>query len=196
MDMQKFWDNFYRNNRCPYETPDSVMIEMVSGLKPGLAADLGAGEGNNSLWLARQGWRVTAVDFAPSAINRIIMAAYQNHLEIDTRIADITSYHLPRKQDLILLGYIHLEPADRKNVLVRASKSLRPGGMLLYLGITNVQEAQGETGDCRIFPGPDEIAADMQGLVIERAGENRRIVHYGEGETEMTGVTVAARKSL
>lgn len=44
--------------------PNRWLVREVAALPPGTALDLGAGEGRNAIWLARQGWRVTAVDFS------------------------------------------------------------------------------------------------------------------------------------
>ena len=46
---------------------------MPSALTPGRALDLGAGEGGDALWLAGQGWRVTATDVSQTACDRIFL---------------------------------------------------------------------------------------------------------------------------
>jgi 2-polyprenyl-3-methyl-5-hydroxy-6-metoxy-1,4-benzoquinol methylase len=46
-------------------------LVYVSGrLRPGTALDLGCGEGGNAVWIAQQGWRVTAVDLSATALDR------------------------------------------------------------------------------------------------------------------------------
>ena len=35
-----------------------TLVQEISGLAPGRALDVGAGEGADALWLAEQGWRV------------------------------------------------------------------------------------------------------------------------------------------
>jgi 2-polyprenyl-3-methyl-5-hydroxy-6-metoxy-1,4-benzoquinol methylase len=42
--------------------PNRTFAAEVAALPPGSALDLGAGEGRNATWLARQGWTATAVD--------------------------------------------------------------------------------------------------------------------------------------
>src|SRR5215212_10270654 len=46
------------------DEPNPLVAEALGDLPPGRALDLAAGEGRHALWLARGGWRVTAVDFS------------------------------------------------------------------------------------------------------------------------------------
>jgi hypothetical protein len=50
--------------------PHSQLPEIVAGMQPGSALDIACGEGADALWLAEQGWNVTAVDSAawPSSV--------------------------------------------------------------------------------------------------------------------------------
>ena len=92
--------------------------------------------------------------------------------------------------------HIHLETEDRKRMLDSAAKALAPGGILLYLGVTDIQEEPEHGIDPKIFAHADEVVADIKWLIIERSEEAPRMIDYGDGtgETEMTGVTVKARK--
>ena len=47
-----------------------MLVDVVGSLRPGTALDLGCGEGGDAIWLARQGWRVTAVDVSATALDR------------------------------------------------------------------------------------------------------------------------------
>src|SRR4029079_17927679 len=51
-------------------TPNQFVEAEVADLAPGRAVDLAAGEGRNAIWLARQGWQVTAVDFAQAGLDK------------------------------------------------------------------------------------------------------------------------------
>ncbi len=52
------------------ETPPEALVELVSSrrITPCRAVDLGCGAGNNSIYLAQQGFDVTGVDISPTAI--------------------------------------------------------------------------------------------------------------------------------
>ncbi|MEW6615857.1 MAG: methyltransferase domain-containing protein [Thermodesulfobacteriota bacterium] len=57
----------YFRGQTPWDTnitPPEVM-EFIQKTSPGRALDLGCGTGTNGITLARHGWKVTGVDFAP-----------------------------------------------------------------------------------------------------------------------------------
>lgn len=70
-------------------TPPEVM-EFIAGSPPGKALDLGCGTGTNAVTLARRGWEVTGVDFAPKAIRIARRKAATAGLTISFHAADVT----------------------------------------------------------------------------------------------------------
>jgi SAM-dependent methyltransferase len=82
----------YWRGRTPWDTqvtPPEVM-EFIAGNPAGRALDLGCGTGTNAVALARHGWRVTGVDFAPKAIRRARRKAEAAGFKIDFLCADVT----------------------------------------------------------------------------------------------------------
>src|SRR5260370_17159366 len=72
------WDERYRGALHLWtERPNQLLVEEITGLKPGRALDLGAGEGRNALWLAEQGWQVTASHFSRLAVKPPTHATHQ-----------------------------------------------------------------------------------------------------------------------
>lgn len=49
--------------------PSTHLLTETGDLHPGVALDAGCGHGAETLWLAAHGWRVTAVDFAATALD-------------------------------------------------------------------------------------------------------------------------------
>jgi 2-polyprenyl-3-methyl-5-hydroxy-6-metoxy-1,4-benzoquinol methylase len=82
----------YWRGQTPWDTnvtPPEVM-EFLASAEPGRALDLGCGTGTNAITLARHGWQVTAVDFAPRAIRTAQSKASRAGLEIDFRVGDVS----------------------------------------------------------------------------------------------------------
>jgi SAM-dependent methyltransferase len=64
--------------------------DETSPLPPGSAVDIGCGTGDSSIYLARQGWRVTGVDFVPKALDKARAKAAAAGVAIDFAHADVT----------------------------------------------------------------------------------------------------------
>src|SRR5260370_11882301 len=130
------WNERYRGAIHLWtERPNQLLVEEITGLKPGRALDLGAGEGRNALWLAEQGWQVTAVDFSRVAVERGAEATKRAGVDVEWVQADVTEYTPPAADfALVLILYLHLPPAASRGVLERGPTALRPGGRLLIVG--------------------------------------------------------------
>jgi SAM-dependent methyltransferase len=82
----------YWRGKTPWDTqitPPEVM-EFIADTSPGKALDLGCGTGTNAITLARHGWQVTGVDFAPKAIRTARRKAAAAGMEISFHAADVT----------------------------------------------------------------------------------------------------------
>ena len=120
--MARNWNAHYAGPDYPDPPPDPLLVELADSLAPGRALDLACGAGRHAIYLARLGWRVTAVDAAPAGIERLRRAAP----DVDAVVADLErgEYAIePAGFDLICDFYYlqrDLFPAIREGV--------RPGG--------------------------------------------------------------------
>lgn len=152
--------------------PNRFLVAEADDLTPGRALDLACGEGQNAIWLATLGWRVTAVDFSEVAIAKARARAERDGIDVDFRCADLLEYE-PEKSsyDLVLLLYFHLPPVELRAVLAHARSALAEGGTIVVVGHdrTNITDGVGGPSDPDLLFTPDEIAAELSGLVIEKA---------------------------
>ncbi|MEI2785642.1 MAG: methyltransferase domain-containing protein [Candidatus Nanopelagicales bacterium] len=70
MDAHAWDDRYAAEDRVWGGEPNRFVVQYLGDLPPGSAIDLGAGEGRNSVWLAQQGWDVTAVDFSATGLRK------------------------------------------------------------------------------------------------------------------------------
>lgn len=180
------WDERHAA-RNPIEAvePDPTLVEACGGMTPGRALDLGSGDGRNAVWLAQQGWRVTAVDFSSVAIERAAGRAATAGVVIDWRRQDLLEWHPSGETfDLVALVFIHLPADERRMVYASAAAAVTPGGTLLVVAHdrSNLEAGVGGPQDPEVLFTPTEIVADLPpGFVVDRAETVRRPHDGGRG---------------
>jgi SAM-dependent methyltransferase len=169
------WDERYAERRQWSAEPNALVAELLAGLPPGDAVDLAAGEGRHALWLARLGWRVTAVDFSAVGLGR--GAAQPGAERVTWVTADVTTWTAPPASvDLVVVAYLHLPAADTVAVLTRAVGWLRAGGRLLVLGhdVANIADGVGGPQEPAILHSVDRLGPVARLLAVDRLEQVRR----------------------
>ncbi len=200
------WDERYAGSHMVWSsTPNQFVAAEVSDLAPGRAVDLAAGEGRNALWLAEQGWEVTAVDFSLVGLDkgRQLEAAHPRgrDLRIEWVHADVLGWEPgPVGYDLALLAYLQL-PAQERRTAVRAGfGALSVGGTLLVVAhdSSNLAEGTGGPQDPAVLYTAEEVLGDLDGerFDVVRAERVQRLVPAGDehrGEPDRTAYDCLVR---
>lgn len=190
------WDARYAARDLLWSAgPNQFVADELIGLRPGRAVDLAAGEGRNALWLARRGWRVSAVDFSAVALDRgrqleNALATGATGPSEDPRVewvhTDVLRWVPDRPDyDLALLAYLHLPADELDRVLRRAFAALAPGGTLLVVAhdATNLSEGTGGPQEAAVLYTAEDVLAALDGerFHVERAERVARVVQPEEG---------------
>ncbi|MHB1430569.1 MAG: methyltransferase domain-containing protein [Streptosporangiaceae bacterium] len=190
------WNKRYASaERLFSASADETLMALTSELEPGRAVDLGAGEGRNSLWLARQGWQVTAVDFADVALRRLADTASADDLPVSTVVADMTEYlrggHL---FDLVVMSFIHPTPSERADLLAAAAAAVAPGGHLFLLGHHLDSLGHGGPPDPDRLYTADRLDGAFPGLKVLRLEDRERAA--GDTGQALTDIVVWAERPV
>ncbi|CUH66724.1 tellurite resistance protein TehB [Thalassovita gelatinovora] len=111
------------------------------------ALSVADGEGRNSVWMAQQGLRVTALEFAPSAIAKAQNLAEARNVSVDFRRTDVLRYDWPQTYDLVFGIFIQFVGPDERHKLFEGIKqAVKPGGLVLLHGYTPKQLEHGTGG--------------------------------------------------
>lgn len=194
------WNQRYETTELVWTAePNRFLVAETTALVPGMALDLGAGEGRNAVWLAQQGWWVIAVDFSDVGLAKASQLAAAADVELATVCADVADYTpKPATFDLVAVLYLHLPAHLRGEVYRRAGAGVAPGGTLLVVGhdTTNLTDGHGGPQDPDVLFSPDDIAADLagSGLVVERADRVQRTVGTADGERVAIDALVRAHR--
>lgn len=121
------WNARYLAGERGESKPSPLVIEAAAELPAGRALDLACGAGRNSLFLAKNGWSVVAVDGSAEAIRIVKQRARRVGVELETHVADLES-SLPlafdeASFDLVTI-VLYLQPA----LVAEARRLLRDGG--------------------------------------------------------------------
>jgi SAM-dependent methyltransferase len=108
------------------------VLESTANLKPGVALDVGMGNGRNAIYLARKGWKVTGVDISQAAVKQAQAEASKLKVDFEARAGDVEKMDLGRdKYDLIVCMYVHMVAIRNARKFIDA---LKPGGLLVVEG--------------------------------------------------------------
>ncbi len=119
----------------PKITDDRAYIASLIGRTPGLVVDVGAGAcACQTVVLAKQGFRVLAIDRDPKAISEARKAVARARLSRRVSIvrADAAQLPLRARSTDVVVAYSALHHAKRLGAVVRsAAAALRPNGRLI-----------------------------------------------------------------
>jgi SAM-dependent methyltransferase len=166
-----YWDERYRSAHSLWSgNPNPQLVAEADGLAAGAALDAGAGEGADAIWLARRGWRVTAVDISSVALDRAAAHAAAAGAEVADRIRwqreDILRWRPPaRAYDLVSAQYMHLPAADRRSVYARLAAAVADRGTLLIVGHhpSDMQTTMPRPRQPDLFFTGEDLAAELGG---------------------------------
>ena len=180
------WNARYRETELVWSAAPNQFVEAeLAGLAPGRAVDLAAGEGRNAIWLARQGWQVTAVDFAQAGLDK--GRALAGDVAVDWVCADATTWTHDPAYDLCLIAYLQLPEAERRAAVRHGYGALRVGGTFLLVAhdSTNLTEGTGGPQYPWVLLTAEDVLTDLGGetFEVQRAERVARHVLQPDGST-------------
>ncbi|MDV3220227.1 class I SAM-dependent methyltransferase [Intrasporangium sp.] len=201
----KDWDERYAATELVWSAePNRFVAELVSPLTPGTAIDIAAGEGRNAIWLAQQGWTVTATDYSAVGVERMraraeaVLGADAGRLTALVADATVAAPGGPAAYDLVLFSYLQLPRAEWRLALRNGVEAVRPGGHVLIVvhAARNLTEGWGGPSSREVLYDPDEVVDAVEGLpvAVEHAGIRVRPVETEDGPREALDTVVMLRR--
>ncbi len=171
----------------------------MTQLRPGTCLCLAEGQGRNAVWLAEQGFAVTAVDQSAVGMGQAQELAASKSVTVETEVADLAIFDLGQDRwDNVVSIFGHLPSGLRRDVHRRVIVALRPGGIFLLEAYTPDQLATSGTGgpsDPDMLLTSAQLTDELDGLEILLSQEVVRHVDEGEyHKGEAAVVQFIARK--
>lgn len=136
-------DENYFTDKYGLTRTHSEVIAAMPYLTPGRVLDLGCGNGRNSLYLAANGFDVTAWDKNPMSIanlQRVAEAEGLNNLQSDVR--DLNSLKFDGEYDFILSTVVmmFLEPTTIAGLIDNMQRCTKSGGYNLIVAAMDTED--------------------------------------------------------
>lgn len=155
--------------------PESEVERLYALLRGGTALDVGAGDGRHSLYLARQGFRVTAVDLSEQGILKLTRTATKVGVRIKTIVGDADEIPSEQCYDAVVCSLVlHQIPRPQAlDLLARLQAQTNPGGVHVIIAVT-------KQGDFYARRQPEENNFYLDTAELPSLYEDWDIVMYTE----------------
>ena len=168
--------------------PNTFLVEMIKGLKPGRALDVGMGQGRNTIYRAQQGWDSVGFDPADRAVAAAQEQASKLGVKITTHVARAEEFDWgDAKWDLIVLSYV-----GGREYVGNVSRALRPGGMMILEGFHRDATKARPIGGAVVFD-TNELLQLFGGLRIVRYEDTNAIGDFGLENTRVVRLAAVKR---
>lgn len=124
-----------------YNTPDRIYSEKPTDFLrtnihhlpgEGLALDIAAGEGRNSVFLAEHGLEVVALDISERALQKCLKLARERSVQVYAAVLDLTKFLIPKESFDVIVNFNYLQ----RDLAPQIIEGLRPDGWLLFETLT------------------------------------------------------------
>ncbi len=178
------WDKRYSAEEYVYgKEPNDFLRENFAKLKKGKVLCIGDGEGRNSVFLAKQGLEVTALDLSAVGLKKAEKLAKENDVNISTIHADLNDYEFEAETwDCIVSIFCHLPPNVRKKVHKGVVTGLKKDGIFLLESYTPKQLEFGTGGppNADMMMTLEILEKELAGLKFIHGVETIREVYEGK----------------
>lgn len=162
------WDERYSAKHYIYGTePNSFLKENFGAIpKSGRVLCLAEGEGRNAVFLAKQGYNVTAVDASIVGLRKAKKLADDNKVSIEIVHSKLEDYEIGiNRWDGIVSIFCHVPEPVRKDLHTNVVTGLKKNGVLLLEAYTPDQLKHGTGG-----PPSEDLMMSKKILIKELAG--------------------------
>ena len=189
------WDERYSAEEYAYGTkPNEFLEENFHHIPKGKVLSLAEGEGRNAIFLAKQGYSVTAVDLSIVGLNKARKLAEENGVVVEFIHADLADYDLGEdKWDGIVSIFCPLPSSLRKQLYKKVEAGLKRNGVFLLEAYTPDQLKRGTGGgiSADVMQSKESLSQELAGLKFRHLMELERDVIEGVYHTGIGAVVQA-----
>lgn len=196
----EMWDTRFDSSEYIYgKEPNDFLKSNFQRLPKGKVLCIGEGEGRNSVFLAKQGYKVTGLDFSLTGLRKTEKLAEENQVEIELIHTDITQYNFQQnKWQGVVSIYCHIHKDYRVNVHKNCVEALTKDGFFLLEGYSpnQLKYATGGPKNVDLLMDLNEMKNELFGLDFILAQETTREVYEGDLHKGLGSVVQIIGKKL
>jgi len=189
------WDKRYNADEYAYGTePNSFLKDYCNSIPKGKVLSLAEGEGRNAVFLAKQGYSVTAIDSSIVGIDKGQRLAKRNGVEVEFIHADLVEFDLGLNQwDGVISIFFPLSSLQRKILYKKIINGLKKNGVFLLEAYTPEQLKFGTGGGevIGLMQSKKSLIDEFTGVSFNHLVELERNVIEGKYHTGMASVVQA-----
>ncbi|SNT70051.1 class I SAM-dependent methyltransferase [Psychrobacter sp. LV10R520-6] len=190
------WDQRYNEAGFAYgtEANDFLKEEFHKIPAGGRVLCLAEGEGRNAVFLAQNGYQVTAMDLSEVGLNKALKLASDKGVEISTQVADLADYKLGDAQwDGIVSIWAHMPEAIQQRVHAQVAPALKPGGVFILEAYTYQQTTMEGVGGPPAtqkdrFVSSEDLQSELAKLEEVTGIEKQRTISEGTRHQGLSAV--------
>lgn len=192
-------DENYFTEKYGLTRTHSEVVHAASLMQPGKTLDLGCGNGRNSLYLAANGYNVTAWDKNPMSIDNLENIRQAEGLEnLQAAIKDLNTLSFDGEYDFILSTVVmmFLEAKTIPGLIANMQRCTKPGGYNLIVAAMDTEDYPCTVGFPFAFK-PEELRQYYAGWQFLKYNEDVGELHRTDANgnrIKLRFATMLARK--
>ena len=195
-----FWNPKFDTSEYIFgKEPNSFIASVIPPASSDQTAYAPAdGEGRNGVYLAKMGYAVTSVDISEKAVEKALMLAADQGVEINASVGDVMGA-APAEFDVVIVSFMHFKAHDHKRFVNHLIAALKPGGLLVIEGYSLDQipfQSGGPKSEDMLYTR-QKLADDFKSLDLILLQDARRVLNEGaRHQGEAATIQLVARKAL
>ena len=185
MSQQEFWNKKFSRDGFLYGTKVNEFIKNSYNNfnKSQKVLCLGEGEGRNALFLAKNGYKVVALDASDVGLNKLLERCKLENIEVETKCMNINEWIPNEKYGAILFTFMHLEIVELKKLLEKIEDSLYDKGYLTVevFSKNQLNKNSGGPKDLSLLYSIDDFEENLKDLKIKMLEETVVSLEEGNG---------------
>ena len=196
----QWWERHYQEQGAGLGVPSPHLVAELTGVPAGTVLDAGCGTGADAVWLAQQGWDVTAVDISPTAVGQAERFAAEHATDIADRItwvvADLTVWEPSQQYDLVVSQYVHPD-VPFPEFVARLAHAVAPDGTLFVAGHDHADSHTAAHAPEDASIGPEVVISALSTDLwdVDVAETRTRQVTHGSTAATMHDIVVKAHRT-